>query len=270
MISFNQSEQSFISYLNDIKKPLLGGSFLYAITYPFVPKNEVKDLNLLAIGLVALTIISKKVSDSIASMPINRSNKRSSLKLPFLKTAEKIIKEIPRIFFSILDGLTRTVLTHEIGHVVAGKLLYKNISSTIEIFPLRGGITKCRNMNELTKLGHYFGHPISRGILSLGGPIAGTCQALFDLSIYHRFKTSSFGKQFKWNAITNILIHSTYALTALWDTDNSNDFLRIRKIFNIHPLVSATTIILIPTIYHLALSHLSQKQHQKETKKPVS
>ena len=169
----------------------------------------------------------------------------------------------PATLFSCFDLGTRHTITHELGHVVAAKMLY-NITSgpSISISPWTGsGFTTFR-YSSLSTLGASIGVKASKLILLAAGTISTSLISVISLigASCLRNKAPEVSKYLNVLTIIATVQGVLYALSALWTTigDNpSHDFVQL-ALGGIHPLIATVTIIAIPLMFKGGLMLLNK------------
>lgn len=226
-------------------KELVVSLALAGATIPFVATG---------IGQIALLATAITTAGFNALVRTCELDIDSNSNLP--KTAKTGMRYARAATFSILDGTTRDVLTHEMGHALAAKALFIGANPKVTIFPLTGGVTHWAPWKGLTSLGQYFGASQSRLIVSAAGAGFALLFSLGFLIAAHGTTTSNpeTSTYLFTSAIMSIAGHFTYAISALAGSGSSgHDFIALAK-GGIHPLVAAAFIVAVPLALQLGLS----------------
>jgi len=137
-------------------------------------------------------------------------------------------------------------LIHEMGHAFFAKLLFKNSSPGITIFPFQGGHTTYAISYGLTRYGLKLGREKAILLIAAGGMMA---SALFGLALKSAAKrinkiSSSLAEILQALAISQIFSEIIYALSSLLQKNVTleNDFTYLYLAGNIHPIIPTATL----------------------------
>jgi hypothetical protein len=229
----------------DTFRELVATCFMTAVTCVFVAEVAIPTLIITAVSSVAGGILVRAFVAVIM-----RSPQFLNLPKPIQDRYSEALPYINPYFFCLFDLMTRSTLVHEAGHFLAGHILVQNPNSSIEIFPLKGGVTWITK-GRATNCGAFLGKTNSDLLLSAAGPFAGTLLALLDLGIAHKIKDTNqdLRKTLIMSAIFNVTNHALYAISALWENTPGHDFKKLWKVGNIHPITSVICIIALPLFF---------------------
>ncbi|WP_420421551.1 hypothetical protein [Simkania sp.] len=235
-----------------IRDACLGITFC-AVTSFFVTTNA--GLITLAILPVAVTVIN------IYFRTMHLFFNECGLEMPDLWD---YISYAPALAFSCLDLATRQVLIHESGHYLAIELLFEKAHPSIEVFPLIGGITHWKSSRYLTDWGKSLGSENAKAVVAAAGTVATQLLNIPALVVGH-YWGGQMGSYLQASAFISALGDATYALSALSSNpSSSSDFGRLKK-YGIHPLIAATTAMLIPLAVKSVLLYLDQFREKSTT-----
>lgn len=166
--------------------------------------------------------------------------------------------------FAYLSASNAQALIHESGHAIAAKWMFQNANPRISIIPCLGGVTQVATA-QLSRWGKMFGRNRALFFVTLMGPFSslffsGLAMAV-GLAVKARF--SELGYYLIGIGRGDYYAHALYAMTALSSSPSTNahDFVHLRT-YGIHPLVSAVTILAIPTLINLYYKSAIQKSLQ--------
>lgn len=167
----------------------------------------------------------------------------------------KLLRYLRALTFSRVDSATRDVLTHEMGHDIAAKTLFRHANPSITVFPFEGGVTHWSPGRGLTELGAYFGKKNSRLIVAGAGAGAALLFSMGHMIAAHKVSETNpeASAYLLVSALMSIANHVIYALTALVDIGPSgHDFIQLAQ-GGIHPLAAAGFLIAVPLLLQMSL-----------------
>jgi hypothetical protein len=229
----------------DSLKELVVSLGMTAVTCIFVAEVAIPTMVIAAITTVAINTLVRASIAAIIRTPAF-TNQSKDLQMFEHETLNLIAPYI----FAIFDLCTRCVLVHETGHAIAANLVYLNPNTSIEVYPLKGGVTMMTR-GALTNFGKYLGKTNSDVLVSAAGPLAASLLALIDLGVAHKIKDThpKLHKTLVFTAIFNVANHAIYAISAFWENNLSHDFKYLWTVGNIHPATAAICIIALPIVF---------------------
>ncbi len=238
----------------------------------FVATPAIPTLLATTIAVIAMNILIRTLTGALV-YDMHRMKKQGLAPSKELQACHDLLQYLCPISFTILDTTTRAVLIHEGGHALAASLLYQNARPTIEIFPLKGGVTTYWP-RMLSNLGLYFGSKKADLIISAAGPAAGILTATIDLGLAHcvRKKHPELHRYLVCTAAMNIFQHSIYALSAFFETNpfSGHDFFHLWKGGGIHPIVSVISMVALPLILRATLFGIDYCRHKGSSTSPLA
>lgn len=179
------------------------------------------------------------------------------------ESANKALSYMPAFFFTAFDKFTRECVTHEAGHFIAIKLLYKTLKNpSIEVFPSTGGAIIRFTKIGLTRLGSFVGETTSNLLIAAAGTISSIFLSVIGFVIADCLK-DKYPELSRYLNITGIIAiaqSAFYALSAFWasgPTAKFHDFV-VLAAGGIHPIISVIVIIAIPLLVKVGL-HFARK-----------
>jgi hypothetical protein len=147
----------------------------------------------------------------------------------------------------------------QFGHGIAARLLLKQPDVKIMIKSFESGKSSYAISYGLTKVGQYFGKRYSLLIIASAGLWASLAFATSELAMAHFLKEKypTIAKCLTYYAISQLIFEVSYGLTSFVGSQFQtldNDFVRLWRIANIHPIIPIALFILIPTIQSVALN----------------
>jgi hypothetical protein len=169
----------------------------------------------------------------------------------FIRYQEHFCYGISKLAYAIFHLLTFQITLHEMGHALAGLVLFQGKTPTIEVSYLNGSTRTYTN--QLSTVGAKIGAQKSLLILSAAGILMETIYNLGMLFFAHYSKDSDYANDLYARVSLNVFSSVSYALTAIWQSAMANDFLSIKTLGKIHPIVSAVMMVAIPALFKLSL-----------------
>lgn len=194
---------------------------------------------------VALSLLEKSFEYDLACAKGNKSeNIKRTIGLRSLAKFSRLAVS------GVYDYMTFNTLVHELGHALAGRILLNDTMPKIVMrLPFRA--QTIFTTPSVTAITRKIGKKATLTLVSASGAISATALNLFQLIIARPLgRVSTLLKDnLQTAAIISVAAHALYALSALWSTDVSNDFVWVWKGGDIHPVLSAIAIIALPLIW---------------------
>lgn len=212
-----------------------------------------------SVTAVALNILIRSTSAFCIYRQFLLKNKNSPKAVARKALLEKAIDFLqylePLVFSSRIDAKTRDLIVHEGGHALAAKILIKNPSTRITLFPAENrGLTTYR-VGALTQIGEFFGRAKSKLIIAAAGPALAVVTATvgFAASLALRKSKPELSRYLKVMSIDSISRHVFIALSALLAAtkdQKGHDFVQLMA-GGVHPIVGAISMIALPLIVRI-------------------
>ena len=205
--------------------------------------SDVLKLEASAVGATALTVIS-----GVGERWAEREGMEEFKNLCRLESV---------LVFSLMDLITRDLLTHELGHAIAAQQCFFEASPRITITPFVGGITRYTK-SGLTGLGKMLGKERVSLLIAAAGPMASFATSLSMIALAHFKKKENpeLSEKLEAAAIVSITSHILYAFSALQGRkDNGHDFARLAQ-GGYHPLALIVSMAAIPILMKKGLIYL--------------
>lgn len=217
-----------------------------------IVERSLKELAVIALftGVTLLFVPTLQAAITLTTLAISVFAINTILRMTSGFVQSKVFYLLQGAAFAELDSTTRNVLVHEFGHAGAACLFYQDPNPRITVYPLEGGATRFY-VDRLTPLGRLIGPKAAEVITTAAGAIAAVGCALWMLSYARTLgEDQSELKIYLFaSAITSIVQHIFYALSALWTPAShvSHDF---RALWNhgIHPLICVFTMAMAPFV----------------------
>lgn len=183
------------------------------------------------------------------------------------------IQKTRSFLFSVVDALYKSVLIHELGHVLITKLLYPHSSFQILIYPPFGGISYNTLNDPRSALSLMLSEPQSEALISLAGSAAELlcCSLYLIIAQMLAQQYSEIKSHLRFSVVFSVLWSAWYALSALWacKPEEAHDFCQLRTISPLSPIIAAALIIGISLGLQLLLSYCcpTPNREEVETKK---
>lgn len=204
----------------------------------------------LAIAIVVPNIFFKSIACSLQYRQVEQQKITQEYSRSGLNKFKTIAQWIPPINFAMLFGTTGNLLIHEMGHIGAASIVYKNLKAQITISGLFSGAVSWTKTG-LTPLGSSLGSVNSRLLVCIAGPLnavlAGTFALIAGIHFKDRFPEGS--KYLTSTAVFIIAYQALYALSAFWASkdDLGHDFVMLWHV-GIHPIIASIFLASIPLI----------------------
>ncbi len=159
------------------------------------------------------------------------------------------------------------IAIHELGHALAGTLLFEDANPSISISPFRGGVTSLNLRGALTEVGRAIGLQNAMALVAAAGLMASTLWAMLELGIayYCRESSPSLSHLLKTQAFSQLLNDWLNGLGALNETPNpSNDLTRVQAGIGLNPVIPLSLMLILPVIELLALKIYSWASSSSE------
>lgn len=171
---------------------------------------------------------------------------------PYWSPAQKICRFVAQLgVIRLVHEMFLTSLIHEGGHASAGALLYRSTKRTTIEIELFGGAATNIVSSKLSSLGSLVGRQRARLIVAAAGPMA---SILFGVGMFAwaAYKTSEVARErMAISGAIQMGDELSRCWTAYWlkdATSLSNDYIALKELGGISPLVMFTCMALIPVM----------------------
>ncbi|MBA3602389.1 MAG: hypothetical protein H0W50_01815 [Parachlamydiaceae bacterium] len=228
------------------------------ITCLFVATNGIPLLITTTIAFVALNAIIRSVRAILLYKlhQLEQNYPTDDSSIYFYKNAIELTEWLCPFNFGVFHMLTTGIVIHEAGHAIAALLVFQRSNPVIEVIPGVGGVTRIMQ-GPLTKLGSWLGANNSYIFVVAAGPALAIISSTALIIFSHLLQTDhpEASKILLGASLINIGSHIIYAISALWETrmNSGHDFMQLWAIANIHPVVSAIALVVLPIFAKLVL-----------------
>ncbi len=142
-----------------------------------------------------------------------------------------------------------TTFIHEMGHALAGAALFRGKRPNIQIELLGGGSTRTYSAT-LSRFGQMIGKERAKIALAAAGPMASVVFAMGMIGWASYQTDEAAAERMRIHGAVQLGSDLVYAWGAigLRNATTQNDFIALQRLGGIHPAVSLSVMVLLPTI----------------------
>jgi hypothetical protein len=194
---------------------------------------------------------------------------------------DQLVRDHPVLSAGVLGSVGYTAASvhpstwlHEMGHATAIKQLYTNGRPTVEVFPLKGGVTRWYP-SELSPLGKKLGPDAARALVAASGTLVdvGVATTTFGAGFAMRKKHPIVGAALMGYGAMTIGNSVAYAASALGGdlaalSAKGNDFATIAVKGGLHPLASMAILASILPLQYAAMKWIENSGQETGEQPP--